>query len=71
MDTYGDMITLVLTFFVLLYSMSSMDQSKWQYLASALSKSPAIEEKAQVVLEPNAENDPTGPLYKSPSPRAS
>ncbi len=35
MDTYGDMITLVLTFFVLLYSMSSMDQSKWQYIAGA------------------------------------
>ncbi len=67
MDTYGDMITLVLTFFVLLYSMSSMDQSKWQYLASALSKSPAIEEKAQVVLEPNAENDPTA-IYDNEVP---
>ena len=38
MDTYGDMITLVLTFFVLLYSMSSMDSSKWQYIAEAFSK---------------------------------
>lgn len=35
MDTYGDMVTLILTFFVLLYSMSSIDQQKWQYIAQA------------------------------------
>lgn len=35
MDTYGDMITLVLCFFVLLYSMSNMDESKWQVIAQA------------------------------------
>lgn len=35
MDTYGDMITLILTFFVLLYSMSSMDKEKFQYIAQA------------------------------------
>ena len=35
MDTYGDMITLILTFFVPLYSMSTMDKSKWQYIAQA------------------------------------
>ena len=29
MDTYGDMVTLLLCFFVLLYSISSVDQSKW------------------------------------------
>lgn len=29
MDTYGDMVTLLLCFFVMLYSMSSMDQAKW------------------------------------------
>lgn len=32
MDTYGDMVTLLLCFFVLLYSMSSMDQQKWRML---------------------------------------
>lgn len=30
MDTYGDMVTLLLCFFVLLYSMSSVDQQKWE-----------------------------------------
>lgn len=29
MDTYGDMVTLLLCFFVMLYSMSTMDQAKW------------------------------------------
>lgn len=59
MDTYGDMITLVLTFFVLLYSMSSMDASKWQYIAEAFSKGKISDTQVQVVGEPNPENDPT------------
>ena len=29
MDTYGDMVTLLLCFFVMLYSMSTLDQEKW------------------------------------------
>ena len=29
MDTYGDMVTLLLCFFVMLYSMSTLDQQKW------------------------------------------
>lgn len=59
MDTYGDMITLVLTFFVLLYSMSSMDQSKWQYIAEAFTKGKVSSTQIQVVGEPQPENDPT------------
>lgn len=30
MDTYGDMVTLLLCFFVLLYSMSSISEEKWK-----------------------------------------
>lgn len=67
MDTYGDMITLVLTFFVLLYSMSSMDQSKWQYIAGALSKADTQQENVQVLLEPNPENDPSA-IYDNEVP---
>lgn len=67
MDTYGDMITLVLTFFVLLYSMSSMDQSKWQYLAAALSKAEVQQDNVQVLLEPNPENDPSA-IYDNEVP---
>ena len=58
MDTYGDMITLVLTFFVLLYSMSNMDQSKWQYIAEAFTKGKVSSTEVQVVGEPQ-DNDPT------------
>ena len=56
MDTYGDMITLVLTFFVLLYSMSSMDQSKWAVIATAFARG---QTEVQVAGEPDPENDPS------------
>lgn len=35
MDTYGDMVTLLLCFFVMLYSMSSVDQQKWMALVES------------------------------------
>lgn len=59
MDTYGDMITLMLTFFVLLYSMSSMDTTKWQYIAEAFSKGKISDTEIRVVGEPEPANDPT------------
>lgn len=53
MDTYGDMVTLLLTFFVLLYSFSSIDSSKWERLVAALSgnKSVLLEDSAIKELE--------------------
>ncbi len=35
MDTYGDLVTLLLTFFVMLYSMSSVEEDKWAALVRA------------------------------------
>lgn len=35
MDTYGDMVTLLLTFFVMLYSQSTVADDKWNALVSA------------------------------------
>ena len=35
MDTYGDLVTLLLTFFVLLFSFSSIDVAKWQALVGS------------------------------------
>lgn len=59
MDTYGDMITLVLTFFVLLYSMSNMDSSKWQYIVSAFQRAKIVDKEIVHVVEPpNPDNDP-------------
>lgn len=59
MDTYGDMITLILTFFVLLYSMSTMDKSKWQYIAQAFSGGAGDITNVVVVNDPNPDNDPS------------
>lgn len=38
MDTYGDLVTLLLCFFVLLFSMSSVEESKYNALVEALSQ---------------------------------
>lgn len=42
MNTYGDMVTLVLVFFVMLFSFSTVDASKWRALVSVLSGSSGI-----------------------------
>lgn len=38
MDTYGDMVTLLLCFFVLLYSISSIDAEKWMIVVRSFNK---------------------------------
>ncbi len=38
MNTYSDMVTLLLTFFVLLFSMSSISAQKWKKLANAINE---------------------------------
>lgn len=53
MDTYGDMVTLLLCFFVLLYSISSVDQEKWIILVKSLN--PNAEEVSQIAIDPNSE----------------
>jgi chemotaxis protein MotB len=42
MDTYGDLVTLLLCFFVLLFSFSSVDAKKWEALVGAFSGTTAI-----------------------------
>lgn len=45
MDTYGDMVTLLLCFFVMLYSMSSLDAAKWDiFVRSIFPDSESVEE---------------------------
>lgn len=56
MDTYGDMVTLMLCFFVMLYSMSTVDQQKWEQLVESLNPS-SVDEVEDVVQEVPA--DPT------------
>lgn len=46
MDTYGDMVTLLLCFFVLLYSMSTIDQQKWVELVQSFNPDAVVENTA-------------------------
>ena len=52
MDTYGDMVTLLLCFFVLLYSISTIDQAKWVQIVQSFN--PEAVEEAQQSLEEEA-----------------
>ena len=62
MDTYGDMVTLLLCFFVMLYSMSSLDSRKWEVFVRSIF--PAQEDPDDVVVngtvEEEGQEDPAG-----------
>lgn len=49
MDTYGDMVTLLLCFFVLLYSISTVDQAKWEMIVKSFN--PDAEDVSQIVTQ--------------------
>lgn len=58
LDTYADMVTLLLTFFVLLFSMSTVEQSKWEALVESFTgKNPS----SDVVI--NTGSDTSGSGY--------
>ena len=59
MDTYGDMVTLLLCFFVLLYSISSLDQNKWIMLVQSFNKNALVNVDEQP-LGPEGENKNEG-----------
>lgn len=46
LNTYADMVTLLLCFFVLLYSMSTIDSEKWQSIAESFNPSEEQMEQA-------------------------
>lgn len=51
MDTYGDLVTLLLCFFVLLYSISTLDQAKWIQVVKSFN--PDAKDVSQIVEDPN------------------
>lgn len=58
MDTYGDMVTLLLCFFVMLYSMSRVDESKWIALVQSFNPGYAVDEPSQIVVPGEIANEP-------------
>lgn len=51
MDTYGDLVTLLLCFFVLLYSISTLDQAKWIQVVKSFN--PDAKDVSQIAEDPN------------------
>ena len=60
MDTYGDMVTLLLTFFVMLFSMSTVNDEKWEILVRAFARNPDAA-TAQIILVQEGEGDDIAP----------
>lgn len=50
MNTYGDMMTLLLTFFILLFSMSNMDAAKFRAFVESFSGGSGILDGGEVIL---------------------
>ena len=65
MNTYSDLVTLLLTFFVLLFSMSSVNAEKWERFVKALAH--PGEDTAQVVLDNDSTEAGDGPLENTGS----
>ena len=61
MDTYGDMVTLRLCFFVLLYSMSTIDEAKWKAIVQSFNPN-SITDASTSVGTDGPISDPTDGL---------
>jgi len=78
MDTYGDLVTLLLCFFVLLFAFSSMDAAKWEALVGAFAGTPVMNisvidpakamEKPIETVQKSIGTEKTPPSYENPSP---
>lgn len=60
MDTYGDMVTLLLTFFVLLYSFSTINSGKWTEIVESFTGAPP----KQAAITTDVGNDPAFKFIK-------
>nr|WP_297282497.1 flagellar motor protein MotB [uncultured Agathobaculum sp.] len=58
-DTYGDMVTLLLCFFVLLYSMSTINETKWAMIVQSFKRESTSETMGTPGQGTGQENDDT------------
>lgn len=56
MDTYGDLVTLLLTFFVLLFAMSSLNEQKWEVFVRSINPNASVDAQDQVAVNGTFEN---------------
>lgn len=56
MDTYGDMVTLLLTFFIMLYSMSNLNAEKWSVFVKSI---PSIQNQGSENITINSQMSDT------------
>lgn len=66
MDTYGDMVTLLLCFFVLLYSMSTISEDNWKAIVQSFNPS-AVEDIRATTGAGGPNADETGVSGQMPS----
>ncbi len=64
MDTYGDMVTLLLCFFVMLYSMSTIDQDKLKIFIQSIY--PTASEESVGINMPDGEDGVSGEIKLDP-----
>lgn len=57
MDTYGDMVTLLLTFFVMLYAMSNINEQKWEVFVQSIIPNSGVEAEDVVINSPLGEDN--------------
>ncbi len=65
MDTYGDMVTLLLCFFVLLYSMSTISADKWKALVQSFNPD-SIPDQTEIVGGNDGPSSDAQPLEPDP-----
>lgn len=66
MDTYGDMVTLLLCFFVLLYSISTVDEQKWEAIVKSLNPNAEMVQEDLLVAGGEYNADGTVPTEGAP-----
>ena len=74
MTTYADMVTLLMTFFVLMFAISNVDQQKGLLFFGGLSRGGLSMEQYIDIVErfgPSGEDDPLGDTYPYPYPSPS